>query len=72
MSRLVGLEMNSVKPTLLDRHRGNFWLSADCTLLESLAVVTRAVQWLVRTKSVASRSVHMQVALLLINMLELE
>ena len=72
MARLVRLEMNSVKPTLLDRHRGNFWLFAGCTLLESLAVVTRAVQWQVRTKSAASRSVHMQAALLLINMLELE
>ena len=64
--------MNSVEPTLLDRHRVNFWLFAGCTLLESLAVVTRAARWLVMTKSVASRSVHMTAALLLINMLELE
>ena len=41
---LVRLEMNSVEPALLDRHRENFWLSADCTLLESQAVVTRAAQ----------------------------
>ena len=64
--------MNSVEPTLLDRHRGNFLVFAGCTLLESLAVVTRAVQWLVMTKSVASRSEHIQAALLLIDMLELE